>query len=82
MHDTVDAINCAKVNMFAKGKLEEGFSEAMVRAAVDELKICKKQARRIYEIICAGRETVLFLTQMSSIVNTSLLKQDFLTLLY
>ena len=32
----VDVINCAKVNVFAKGKLEEGFSKAMVRAAVDE----------------------------------------------
>nr|CAG4634801.1 EOG090X06NC [Alona affinis] len=51
LRDFVDTRNCEKLESFAKDKLQLGFSSAMVEEAQANLKINKKQARRIYEIL-------------------------------
>merc|ERR1719400_1102776 len=51
LRDFVDAKNCLKLAAFSKDQVVKGFTEKMVEAAAKELKICKKQSRRVYEII-------------------------------
>merc|ERR1719354_1173295 len=51
LRDFVDTQNCMKPDAFAKDKVSVGYSEEMTKAAASELKLCKKQARRVYEII-------------------------------
>merc|ERR1712034_147612 len=51
LRDFVDTKNCLKLPAFSKEKVLQGFTEEMAGAAAKELKICKKQARRVYEII-------------------------------
>jgi histone acetyltransferase 1 len=51
LRDFVDTRNCMKLAAFSGDKLTGGFTEAMAEAAAQELKICKKQARRVYEIV-------------------------------
>jgi len=51
LRDFVDTKNCLKLSAYEKSKVLNGFSEDMTKAAAKELKICKKQARRVYEII-------------------------------
>jgi len=51
LRDFVDTKNCLKLAAFSKENVLKGFTESMGQAAAAELKICKKQARRIYEII-------------------------------
>ncbi|KAJ8319622.1 hypothetical protein KUTeg_002824 [Tegillarca granosa] len=51
VRDFVDVKNCMMLPSFQKDKLLEGFSEDMVKEAREKLKITKKQARRIYEIL-------------------------------
>lgn len=51
LRDFVDTKNCLGLAAFAKQEVMKGFSEPMVDAAAKELKICKKQSRRVYEII-------------------------------
>lgn len=51
LRDFVDVKNCMKLEAFSKEKLRDGFSNEMVEEAQNQLKINKKQARRIYEIL-------------------------------
>jgi len=51
LRDFVDAKNCLKLAAFSKEQVVQGFTEKMAEAAAKELKICKKQARRVYEIV-------------------------------
>nr|CAG4646276.1 EOG090X06NC [Macrothrix elegans] len=51
LRDFVDAKNCIRLPSFSKEKLKEGFSAEMIEEAKRELKINKKQARRVYEIL-------------------------------
>jgi len=51
LRDFVDTKNCMKLSAFSKEKVTEGFSDDMTKVAAKELKICRKQARRVYEII-------------------------------
>lgn len=51
IRDFVDAKNCQKLASFSKEKLQQGFNAEMVEEAQRELKINKKQARRVYEIL-------------------------------
>jgi histone acetyltransferase 1 len=51
LRDFVDAKNCMKIDAFSQAEVMKGFTEKMAEAAAKELKICKKQARRVYEIV-------------------------------
>ncbi|CAL1582333.1 unnamed protein product [Knipowitschia caucasica] len=51
LRDYVLAKLCQSLPSFSSGKLQHGFSEDMVREARDKLKINKKHARRVYEIL-------------------------------
>merc|ERR1712083_429477 len=51
LRDYVDTKNCMELSAFTKEEVMNGFSEKMVESAAKELKICKKQSRRVYEII-------------------------------
>nr|CAG4641713.1 EOG090X06NC [Eurycercus lamellatus] len=51
LRDFVDAQNCQKLEAFKTEKLKQGFSSEMVEEAQTQLKINKKQARRVYEIL-------------------------------
>ncbi|XP_041372189.1 histone acetyltransferase type B catalytic subunit-like isoform X2 [Gigantopelta aegis] len=51
LRDFVDTNNCIKLRYFQTDYLYEGFSEDMVREAQDKLKLSKRQARRVYEIL-------------------------------
>ncbi|XP_074652365.1 histone acetyltransferase type B catalytic subunit-like [Tubulanus polymorphus] len=51
LRDFVDARNCRKLSSFQENRLHEGFTAEMAKQAQTELKINKKQARRVYEIL-------------------------------
>lgn len=51
LRDAVDTKNCMKLPSYSREKVVEGFSDEMATNACKELKLCKKQARRVYEII-------------------------------
>jgi histone acetyltransferase 1 len=51
LRDYVDTQNCMKLDAYSKDKVLAGYTDEMTKAAAAELKLCKKQARRVYEII-------------------------------
>jgi len=51
LRDAVDTRNCMKLPAYNRVNVWAGFSEEMAQTAATELKLCKKQARRIYEIV-------------------------------
>merc|ERR1719154_821764 len=51
LRDFVDTRNCLQLAAFGKAAVAAGFTEAMAEAARAELKICRKHARRVYEIV-------------------------------
>ncbi|KAK6029204.1 DEAD2 domain protein, partial [Ostertagia ostertagi] len=51
LRDYVDCVNCSKLPEFAPAKLKNGFTEDMRIAALNKLKITKRQSRRVYEIL-------------------------------
>ncbi|KAH0948638.1 hypothetical protein HN011_001203 [Eciton burchellii] len=51
LRNYVDAVNCSKLPTFKVECLKQGFSNDMVTEAKNKLKINKKQARRVYEIL-------------------------------
>jgi len=51
LRDFVDAKNCNRLGSYGREKLAGGWSEDMVREARDKLKLNRKQARRVYEIL-------------------------------
>ncbi|KAL5010392.1 hypothetical protein ScPMuIL_012697 [Solemya velum] len=51
VRDYVDSKNCMKLKSFQTENLMQGFSDTMTKEAQEKLKITKKQARRVYEIL-------------------------------
>lgn len=51
LRDFLDARNCSRLPSFQPCMLQEGFQEEMTAEAKSKLKINKKQARRVYEIL-------------------------------
>ncbi|XP_034836050.1 histone acetyltransferase type B catalytic subunit [Maniola hyperantus] len=51
IRDYVDAKNCETLSAYQPAKLIQGFSSEMANQARNKLKINKKQARRVYEIL-------------------------------
>jgi len=51
LRDAVDTKNCLKLPTYSKQSVMSGFSEDIAKSAATELKLCRKQARRIYEIV-------------------------------
>ncbi|XP_067138521.1 histone acetyltransferase type B catalytic subunit [Centruroides vittatus] len=51
LRDFVDAKNCLKLTSYSQENLRKGFSEEMKLEAQEKLKLTKKQARRVYEIL-------------------------------
>ncbi|KAL1461955.1 hypothetical protein WDU94_013816 [Cyamophila willieti] len=54
MRDYVDVSACAKLPGWGKQQLLKGYSPEMEKEVFDKLKLCKKQARRVYEILRLG----------------------------
>lgn len=51
LRDFVDTKNCLKLESYSRARLHKGFSEDMRREAQQKLKLNKKQARKVYEIL-------------------------------
>lgn len=51
IRDFLDCKSCSRLSSFHAAKLQKGFSEEMKSEARDKLKIGKRQARRVYEIL-------------------------------
>lgn len=51
LRDFVDTKNCLASTIFSQESVMAGFTESMAKAAARDLKLCRKQARRVYEII-------------------------------
>ncbi|KAK3612177.1 hypothetical protein CHS0354_016563 [Potamilus streckersoni] len=51
LRDFVDAKNCSKLESFQPRHLHNGFSDEMMKEAQEKLKLSRKQARRVYEIL-------------------------------
>lgn len=51
MRDQLDCRNCQKLPMFQLEKLKLGWSEEMAREAQEKLKLCRRQSRKVYEIL-------------------------------
>ncbi|XP_013395370.1 histone acetyltransferase type B catalytic subunit [Lingula anatina] len=51
VRDFVDAKNCLKLDTFQPESLKEGFTDSMAKEAQMKLKLNKRQARRVYEIL-------------------------------
>ncbi|XP_033624835.1 histone acetyltransferase type B catalytic subunit-like isoform X2 [Asterias rubens] len=51
LRDFVDCRNCQKLPAFTPPNLGKGFSPEMEKQALEKLKLCKKQVRRVYEIL-------------------------------
>lgn len=54
LRDYVDVSNCAKLSGWSKENLLQGFTPEIEQEVYRELKLCKKQARRVYEILRLG----------------------------
>lgn len=51
LRDYVDCVSCSKLPEFSAERLKGGFTEEMKTAALNKLKISKRQCRRVYEIL-------------------------------
>lgn len=51
LRDFVDARNCLKLASYSPKKLHKGFSEEMQKEAQEKLKLNKRQARKVYEML-------------------------------
>lgn len=51
LRDFVDCVNCSKLSSYSKESLLQGWSDSMAKEAQEKLRLNKKQARRIYEIL-------------------------------
>ncbi|XP_038046016.1 histone acetyltransferase type B catalytic subunit-like [Patiria miniata] len=51
LRDFLDCRDCMKLPAFERHNLENGFSVDMEKQALEKLKLCKKQVRRVYEIL-------------------------------
>ncbi|XP_040583195.1 histone acetyltransferase type B catalytic subunit isoform X1 [Lepeophtheirus salmonis] len=51
LRDFVDVTNALSLDCFSSQIIKKGFSSSMVQESGKKLKLCKKQVRRVYEII-------------------------------
>ena len=51
LRDFVDSTNCATLDAFSPQNLRKGYSAAMVKDCNKKFKICRRQSRRVYEIL-------------------------------
>lgn len=51
MRDFLDCKNCLKLDSYQPDKLKEGWSEEKAKEAQEKLKLCQRQARKVYEIL-------------------------------
>lgn len=51
MRDLLDCRNCLKLDTFQPEKLREGWTEEIYKEAQEKLKLCRRQARKVYEIL-------------------------------
>ncbi|XP_064615849.1 histone acetyltransferase type B catalytic subunit-like isoform X2 [Liolophura sinensis] len=51
LRDFVDVKNCLKLQSFQKESVQRGFCDGMAKEAQEKLKLTKRQARRVYEIL-------------------------------
>jgi len=51
LRDFVDCTNCATLDAFSPQNLHKGYSAAMVKECNQKFKICRRQSRRVYEIL-------------------------------
>jgi histone acetyltransferase 1 len=52
MRDYVDCITCKPLPQFSPENLKKGFNKELAEQVQKSVKICKKQCRRIFEILC------------------------------
>lgn len=51
MRDFLDCRNCIKLDSFQPDKLKLGWTKDMAKECQDKLKLCQRQARKVYEIL-------------------------------
>jgi len=51
LRDFIDSSNCATLDAFSPQNLCKGYSAAMVKDCNKKFKICRRQSRRVYEIL-------------------------------
>lgn len=51
MRDLLDCANCQELPCFEPEKLKGGWTEEMAKEAQDKLKLCRRQTRKVYEIL-------------------------------
>lgn len=51
IRDFVDCSNCSTLDAFSPQNLHKGYSAAMVNDCNKKFKICRRQSRRVYEIL-------------------------------
>eukprot|EP00096_Caligus_rogercresseyi_P006949 TRINITY_DN2404_c0_g1_i1.p1 TRINITY_DN2404_c0_g1~~TRINITY_DN2404_c0_g1_i1.p1 ORF type:complete len:414 (+),score=147.35 TRINITY_DN2404_c0_g1_i1:75-1316(+) len=51
LRDFVDVSNALSLDAFSTSNIKKGFSPEMIKESNEKHKLCKKQARRVYEII-------------------------------
>lgn len=51
MRDYLDCKNCIGLSSFSKDNLKKGWSSEMAKEAQQTLKLCQRQARKVYEIL-------------------------------
>lgn len=51
MRDFLDCRNCLRLSMFKPEKLNQGWSDEMAAEAQEKLRLCKRQSRKVYEIL-------------------------------
>lgn len=51
MRDFLDCRNCIKLDSFQPEKLKQGWNKSMAKECQDKLKLCQRQARKVYEIL-------------------------------
>lgn len=51
MRDFLDCRNCLKLETFSRDNLKKGWTNDMAKEAQEKLKLCRRQARKVYEIL-------------------------------
>jgi len=51
MRDLLDCKNCLKLDSFKPDKLMAGWNDEMAKEAQEKLKLCRRQARKVYEVL-------------------------------
>lgn len=51
MRDLLDCKNCRELPSFQPERLKEGWCEEMAKEAQEKLKLCRRQSRKVYEIL-------------------------------